>query len=101
MGFGAVIPPGGAPFPAVGGPSEVEGVARLFWANHRRLSGSPGPPMKLRAGSQGTGELSSVGERNAARFFAASAAPSRGVWGTKLWPFFSRILKEAGLQFGV
>ena len=30
VGFGAVIPPGGAPFPAVGGPSEVEGVARLF-----------------------------------------------------------------------
>ena len=27
-----------------------------------------------------------VGERNAARFFAASAALSRGVWGTKLWP---------------
>ena len=30
-----------------------------------------------------------VGERNAARFFAASVAPSRGVWGTKLCPFFS------------
>ena len=26
-----------------------------------------------------------VGERNAARFFAASVAPSRGVWGTKLY----------------
>ena len=38
--------------------SEVEGVARLFRANHRRLSGSPGPPMKLRAGSQGTGKPS-------------------------------------------
>ena len=24
-------------------------------------------------------------------FFAASATPSRGVWGTKLWPFFSSI----------
>ena len=30
-----------------------------------------------------------VGERNAARFFAASVAPSRGVWGTKLCPFFA------------
>ena len=44
------------------------------------------PPSPARGGS---------GERNAARFFAASAAPSRGVRGTKLWPFFSRILARS------
>ena len=30
-----------------------------------------------------------VGERNAARFFAASVAPSRGVWGTKCCLFLA------------
>ena len=39
-------------------PAKWRGLPDCFRANHRRLSGSPGPPMKLRAGPQGTGELS-------------------------------------------
>ena len=58
VGFGAMIPSGGAPFSAVGGPAKWRGLPDCFRANHQRLSGSPGAPMKLRAGSQGTGELS-------------------------------------------
>ena len=85
--------------------SEAEEVPDCSGLNGGVISNPP-PPMKLRAGPRGTGELSrkmgelrslatlsvplprgAVGERNAARFFAASAAPSRGVWGTKLCPF--------------
>ena len=83
-----------------------DGLHACFRANHRRLSGSPGPPMKLRAGPQGTGELSrkwgssealptppglcawagfSVpsGERNAAQFLGSS--------GNGMLPFFLQL----------
>ena len=85
-----------------GGPAESRGLPDCFRANHRRLSGSPGPLMTLRAG-RGPGSppgnggtpkphpppsptRGGCGERNAARFFAASAAPSRGLWGTPPLP---------------
>ena len=41
-----------------GGPAETRGLPDCFRANHRRLSGSPGPLRTLRAGPRGTGELS-------------------------------------------
>ena len=41
-----------------GGPAETRGLPDCFRANHRRLSGSPGPLRTLRAGPRGTGEPS-------------------------------------------
>ena len=48
-----------------------------------RLGGIPFSQSPFRGGLSGNGMLPV--------FFAASATPSRGVWGTKLWPFFSSI----------
>ena len=87
-----------------GGPAKWRGLPDCFRANHRRLSGSPGPPMKLRAGSQGTGELSRKwGGSEAlppppspcAWAGIPSQPPSReGCRGTECCPFFCSICRS-------
>ena len=54
-----------------------------------RSLAAPARPLRLGGIPSQSPCEGAVGERNAARFFAASAAPSRGVWGTKLCPFCS------------
>ena len=59
---------------------ENGGAPKPCQARQACAPGRDTPQSPFRGGLSGNGMLPV--------FFAASAAPSRGVWGTKLWPFF-------------
>ena len=83
-----------------GGPAETKGLPDCFRANHRRLSGSPGPLMTLRAGPRGTGELSRKWGSSEASQPSQSPFREGGCRGAECCPFFCSICRPQSGRVG-